>query len=245
MTTSVQIAAIVPAAGIGSRMQRDKPKQYLRVAGQAILYHSIAALLTDARIKHVFVAVAGDDAWFAGLNQPQHWPVTKVRGGHCRAASVAAGVAAAAAAGYTHVVVHDAARPCLRTEDLNAVVSAGIAAEAGALLAYPVDDTLKRATATEHSAATVDRQQLWRAMTPQVFATDLLQRALQQIGVDDPDLTDEASAIERIGMQPQLIAGSLTNIKVTRPADLELARLYLEQAFDLQAQARKLGKQPQ
>lgn len=230
MTVTTAVAAIVPAAGYGSRMQHDKPKQYLRLAGQEILLHTLTALLQDPRIKHIFIAIAGDDPWFESLELPDHWPLTRVAGGHCRAASVAAGVAAAAAAGYSHVAVHDAARPCLRSDDLARVISAGLSSEAGALLALPLDDTLKRADATDNSESTVDRQQLWRAMTPQVFATNILQRALQQIGVDDPGLTDEASAVERCGYKPKLVTGSATNIKVTRPADLELARLYLEAA---------------
>lgn len=236
-SSATTIAAIVPAAGVGSRMQSEKPKQYLRIAGQTILQHSLQALLADARIKHIFLALAADDAYFERLELPEHWPITTVVGGDCRAASVAAGIAAAAAAGYQYVAVHDAARPCLAVAELSAVLDAGIAHPHGAILAVPVVDTLKRSQTSSASssrpaeiAQTVARNGLWQAQTPQVFRTDVLQQALQRLGVDHPSLTDEASALEQNGMTPQLVAGSPRNLKVTSPADLALAELFLMHA---------------
>lgn len=229
------LAAVIPAAGIGQRMLQGlatqqlnhKPKQYLAIAGEAMLVHSLRAIQADPRIQHIYVALHADDTWFDDLALPTGVPVTCVAGGESRAASVAAGVAAAVAAGFAYVAVHDAARPCLTPGDLTRVIDAGLTHAAGAVLGYPVQDTLKRASTDNYSETTVARASLWHAMTPQVMPGELLQNALVKVGVANPEVTDEASVIELCGLQPLLVEGSATNIKVTRADDLALAEWLL------------------
>lgn len=236
MNNQSAVAAVIPAAGIGSRMNLAMPKQYLTVAGQTILQHSVAALAQDPRIQLIIIAIAADDLVAKQLEFGITTPVQWVAGGATRAASVAAGVDVAQQQGFKFVAVHDAARPCLQADELAAVLTAGMQHKDGALLALPVADSLKRATSSNASAAqppevvaSVPREQLWRAQTPQVFATAHLWRALQQVGINNPAITDEASAIELIGGRPQLVTGRATNIKVTQPGDEALAAMYLSQ----------------
>ena len=230
MSTTHTIAAVVPAAGIGRRMQtQGVPKQYLRLHGVTVLEHSLRALTADPRIGEIIVAVAADDRWFAELDLTALNPVviTPVQGGTSRAASVLAGVQLARQQGYRWVVVHDAARPCLTAAELTAVVDAGLSDPAGALLALPCSDTMKRTDAQQRAVANVDRSQLWHALTPQVFATELLLQALLQQGVDDPNLTDEAAAIQALGFTPQLVMGQRSNLKITQPGDEFIAAALL------------------
>lgn len=222
MSTTQTIAAVVPAAGIGRRMQTvGVPKQYLQLHGLTVLEHSLRALTTDHRIGEVIVAIASDDRWFddLALRAVNNVVITPVQGGASRAASVLAGVQAAQRKGYGWVAVHDAARPCLTAAELTAVLDAGLSHQAGALLALPCSDTMKRADAEQRAIANVDRAQLWHALTPQVFATELLLQALLQQGVDDPNLTDEAAAMQALGFTPQLVMGQRSNLKITQPGD--------------------------
>lgn len=230
------VAAVIPAAGVGSRMGLSEPKQYLQLAGKTVLEHSVAAVTSDARVKAVYIAIAADDQRLASLNFNSHCEIHFVQGGNSRAASVLAGVEKAQLDGFSAVVVHDAARPCLQSDELSAVITAGLTHADGAILALPIADTVKRAhhgdTETLSSIATsVARENLWRAVTPQVFATDRLYHALQQLGVDNPSITDEASAIELLGGHPLLVPGRQTNIKITQPGDEKLAALYLTTLF--------------
>lgn len=229
MQNSVSIAAVIPAAGVGSRMGLAIPKQYLNIAGTTVLQHSVAAVAQDPRIAAVIIAVAAGDQRPQQLPFKLTIPIYFVTGGTSRAASVAAGVHEAQQRGFTHVAVHDAARPCLQADELAAVISAGIAHADGALLALPVADTLKRGQG-QRVESTVLRQHLWRALTPQVFASTRLLQALQQVGVDNPAITDEASAIELTGGHPQLVHGRQTNLKITQPGDERLAELFIQAA---------------
>jgi|SRR5690554_3603146 len=229
MQNSVAIAAVIPAAGVGSRMDLTLPKQYLRIAGTTVLEHSVRAIAQDPRIGAVIVAIAADDLRPQQLSFKLDIPIYFVTGGASRAASVAAGVAAAQQYGFKYVAVHDAARPCLYADELAAVIDAGLTHPDGALLALPVADTLKRSCGDDVEA-TVSREQLWRALTPQVFASARLLQALQQVGVDNPAITDEASAIELTGGQPRLVHGRQTNLKITQPGDERLAELFLQAA---------------
>lgn len=227
MIQSNSVAAVVPAAGVGRRMQSSQPKQYLNVAGLTVLEHTVRALCQDPRIRHIFIAISADDPFFASLNFNTTLPITRVDGGASRAASVQSGVAAALAAGYQWVAVHDAARPCLSADELNKVLDEALADSVGALLALPVADTLKRADAAERIEATIDREQLWQALTPQVFRSEELLSGLQSLGADNPQLTDEASVIEALGRQPKLVQGKRSNLKITLPGDEQLAALWL------------------
>ncbi len=227
MTQNNSVAAIVPAAGIGRRMQSTRPKQYLQIAGSTVLELTVKALSQDPRISHIFIATSAEDAYYPTLNFNTSTPITRVEGGATRAASVQSGVAAAAAAGFVWVAVHDAARPCLSAEELASVLDHAFADEVGALLALPVADTLKRASEQHRSLATVAREQLWQALTPQVFRSAELLSGFTRLGVDNPQLTDEASVIEALGKQPKLVQGKRSNIKITLPGDEQLAQLWL------------------
>ncbi|RUO57868.1 2-C-methyl-D-erythritol 4-phosphate cytidylyltransferase [Pseudidiomarina insulisalsae] len=228
MTRINQVAAVVPAAGVGSRMQSACPKQYLSLNGETVLQHSVKALSQDPRITHIYIAVSADDPYFASQEFANSVQITRVTGGASRAASVQAGVAAAVADGYDWVAVHDAARPCLSATELSAVLDGALADPVGALLALPVADTLKRADSAQRSGATVARDGLWQALTPQVFRSRQLLTGLEQLGADNPQLTDEASVLEAIGQQPRLIQGKRSNIKITLPGDEQLAQLWLQ-----------------
>ena len=219
--------AIVPAAGSGSRFGAEKPKQYLSLLGRPLIYHALAALVACPEIERVWVVLSPDDPYW-----PQHdWSelgakLETVRcGGATRAASVSNGLQAAAmvAADDDWVLVHDAARPCL-----SAAMLAGLFAEladdpVGGLLAVPVADTLKRADAGQRVVATEPRDGLWQAQTPQMFRYGRLGEALENCR----EVTDEASAVEALGLQPKLVRSDATNLKVTFPADLALAAMIL------------------
>lgn len=225
MTTIKQVAAVIPAAGIGRRMQSEYPKQYLQLGHQTVLEWTVQALCQDPRISHIYIATSSDDPYFSAQQFKVKQPIVRVQGGATRAASVAAGVAAAVADGFSWVAVHDAARPCLTAAELTAVLDAALNDPVGALLALPVADTLKRSEAYQRSSGSVSREQLWQAQTPQVFPAAELQRGWQLLGTEHPDLTDEASVMEALGLQPQLVVGRRSNIKITQPGDEAIARL--------------------
>lgn len=222
-----QVAAVIPAAGIGSRMQSSLPKQYLTIQGKTVLEHSILAMLRDPRVGCVVVVLAADDPYFNELKMTIDVPLYTVTGGATRAESVAAGVAAAQQHGYRYVAVHDAARPCLARSELAAVIEQGLSHPAGAILALPVADTIKRAHADQTIDTTIPRHGLWQALTPQVFRVSVLLDAWRIVGVSDPQLTDEASAIEALGLAPRLVLGRRTNLKITQPGDETMAAAFL------------------
>jgi len=222
---SAQAWAIVPAAGRGARFGGEVPKQYLSIAGQALIAHAIDAVLADPRVAGVVVALAeGDDRWLGWTGRAGKPVVTCVGGGE-RADSVLAAVHAlpAGVPPDALLLVHDAARPNLDPADLSRLIDAAQACDDGALLASPVRDTLKRADRDGFSIGTEPREQLWRALTPQAFRRDLLQQALARARSDGIVATDEAMAVERLGRKPRLVEGREDNLKVTTPADLALA----------------------
>lgn len=224
--------AVIPAAGTGSRFGGEMPKQYLTLNGEPLIRHTLLALLSDARIAQIVVVLSPDDAhWHEACLPPN--AVGRVHiartGGATRADSVVNGInwlrSEFNVGEEEWVLVHDAARPCLDPEQLTGLINTLADDPVGGLLAIPVADTLKRSDAAARVIATVDRQQLWQAQTPQMFRIGRLQSALSR-----PDLTtitDEASAIEALGLQPKLVPGSLRNLKVTYPEDLRLAAMIL------------------
>lgn len=216
--------AIVPAAGGGSRMGAPIAKQYLEVAGQPVIVHTLTRLLSEPCIDRVLLVLSADDSHFAALNY-QH-PRLDVQwiGGATRAESVANGLAYLQAAEQDWIVVHDAARCCLSADALSRLLTSLQDDAVGGLLALPVADTVKKGDADACAVETVPRDQLWLAQTPQMFRHALLQQALQQL---DVAITDEASAVERLGYAPRLIVGDAANIKVTYPHDLALAAAIL------------------
>lgn len=223
--------AVVPAAGTGSRMGVDVPKQYLQLAGATVLEHSVKALLACARIEGVVVALQPGDERGHGLAVLAGERVRTVAGAQERSGSVLAGLRGLPgyAATCDWVLVHDAARPCLRTDDIERLADTVIASGVGGILAEPVVDTVKRADNGRRVVATLDRSTLWRAQTPQMFRLGELRDALEEAARRGAPVTDEASAMELAGQPVQLVPGSRDNLKVTVAEDLALAAWYLEQ----------------
>jgi len=227
MTSANKIWAVVPAGGRGARMGSQLPKQYLQLAGKTILEHTLARLLGEPRIAGVVVAMAaGDDLGQAIV--AAHAPrVRTAAGGAERCHSVLNGIEALAAADNDWVLVHDAARPCLRQTDLAALLETLMDDPVGGILGVPVRDTLKRCGSTGDIEQTIDRASLWHALTPQMFRVGLLRGALREALAAGRIVTDEAQAIELAGRVPRMVEGHGDNIKITRPEDLPLAELYL------------------
>jgi 2-C-methyl-D-erythritol 4-phosphate cytidylyltransferase len=221
--------AVIPAAGIGARMGAEIPKQYMEVAGASLLEHSVRALLACEQIIGIVVALHAQDTRATTADTLQDPRVATVTGAAQRSGSVLAGLEAlvSRAGSEDWVLVHDAARPCLRWQDIERLISSVTAGGIGGLLAEPIVDTVKQAGAGDLVACTVDRGRLWRAQTPQMFRLDELRRALLLAQEQGRVITDEASAMEMAGYPVQLVAGSTGNLKVTVPADLPLAAWYL------------------
>ena len=229
-SSGIKLAAIVPAAGTGSRMQSEQPKQFIQVQSQPLLSHTLAAIQRSPQVQRVFVAVNP-----IALALYPDWPshVETVNGGKTRAESVLAGLIEAERQGFSHALVHDAARPCLPLKVLCNVIEQGTSQDQGAIVALPVRDTLKRAHPDRATiSSTVSRELLWQAQTPQVFAIKPLIAAITKMGVAHPELTDEASAMEFAGYHPHLVMGSYKNIKVTFPEDIELVSYYLNEEIN-------------
>lgn len=219
--------AIVPAAGSGSRMGAECPKQYLPLAGRPLLWHALATLCAVPRIERVCVVLSPQDAWW----DAHDWSALGSRlqvlrvGGATRADSVSNALAALAKefSQDDWMLVHDAARACLTVAQVDALIDALGADPVGGILAQPVADTLKRGDAASRVAATVPRDAMWQAQTPQMFRLGLLRQAFATAGA----VTDEAGAVEALGLAPRLVAADATNFKVTYPQDMQLAELIL------------------
>jgi 2-C-methyl-D-erythritol 4-phosphate cytidylyltransferase len=213
--------ALVPAAGSGSRMGSECPKQYLDLLGHPVLWHTLRALSRVDRLASIHVVLSPDDAWWAKFDWSAFDARLKVHrcGGSTRAASVANTLQAIAAGPADWLLVHDAARACVRPDQVNALIDALRDDAVGGLLAAPVADTMKRSLPDGRVCETVPRDSLWQAQTPQMFRLELLQRALAA----NPNVTDEAGAVEALGFAPRLVAADATNFKITYPQDLALA----------------------
>lgn len=221
--------AVIPAAGSGARMRAGRPKQYLKLRGRTVLEYSVNLLMEAPWIEGVVVVLQPNDEDFAKLALGRHWKIHTAVGGVTRADSVLAGlqrVAELARMPAPYVLVHDAARPCLTRVELERLRDEA-STEHGGLLAVPMTDTVKRAEGP-HAAATVNRRELWRAQTPQLFRLDLLRQALQDSFTRGVDVTDEAAAMEAAGHRPRLVQGSESNLKITVPDDLALADFWLQ-----------------
>lgn len=230
MTEKQTYYAIIPAAGVGSRMKADVPKQYLPLLGKTILEHSIEKLLAHPLIEQVVVAVSETDPYFEQLPVARQSKVIRVAGGAERADSVLSALnylTDTACEPDSWVLVHDAARPCVHREDIDRLISELNAHPLGGILAAPVRDTMKRGNVQGDIQATVDRENLWHAQTPQMFRLERLKNALEQALAAGIQITDEASALEWQGESPKLVAGRMDNLKVTQPEDLALAEFYL------------------
>ncbi len=220
------LAVVVPAAGVGKRMNAACPKQYLTIAGQTILEHTVLGLLAHPQITQVVIALGEADEYFPDTQLASHPDVRIVTGGEERVDSVFAGLKALDSERFPWVLVHDAARPCVSLTDIDALIFACLSKKQGGILAVPVRDTMKRGD-NGLIKTTVERSDLWHALTPQMFPTAQLHQAIEQAVANGAIITDEASAIEFIGGKCQLIEGSSDNIKITRPDDLALAEFIL------------------
>lgn len=222
---------VVPAAGAGRRFGRGLPKQYEALLGRPMLLRTLERVASHPRIAGLMVALAGDDAYWPGITACEGKPVLTCVGGGERADSVLAGLKALppGCSDRDFVLVHDAARPCVRHRDLDRLIEAATRHAVGALLALPVSDTLKRADAAHEVEATVSRSGLWRAQTPQMFRRAELVAALERAARAGQDLTDDAAAFELVGKKPLLVEGCADNLKITTRADLALAAAVLEQ----------------
>jgi len=230
MAVTERLWCIVPAAGSGRRFGADVPKQYLPLAGKPMIEHTLERLAACAEVAGFVVVLADGDHYWPGITSVRGKPVRTATGAPERSGSVLFGLHALPAdvAADDFVLVHDAARPCIAADDVAMLVARGIPA-GGALLAAPVRDTLKRGNGERRVAATEPREALWRALTPQLFRRGELTRALELAEAEGVAVTDEAMAMERIGVRPLLVEGAEDNIKVTTAADLALATYLLRQ----------------
>ena len=231
-TNQQKFWAVVPAAGSGSRMGAEIPKQYLTILHKTIIEHTLERLLSHELIAGVSVAISASDIYWesVSLNLSSVKTVVVAEGGQERCHSVINALNALnhVAAAEDWVLVHDAARPCVRLQDVDNLIHELEDHPVGGILAVPVHDTIKRGGMAGEIVATVDRRHLWQAQTPQMFRLSALRKALQQAIEDGFMVTDEASAMEHAGLQPKLVEGHADNIKVTRPEHLPLAEFYLQ-----------------
>lgn len=225
------IWALVPAAGRGRRMESqtpEVPKQYLPLAGSSVLECSLAPFVSHPAIDGIVVALADGDRQWPKLAAARNPKITTVTGGAERADSVLAGLRFLNDRIHVEdwVLVHDAARPCLRQDDLDRMLHILADDPVGGLMALPARDTLKRVS-DGRSAATIDRSEIWQAQTPQMFRFGLLRESLSTALQAGARVTDEASALELAGHWPRLVEGRADNIKITVAEDLAMAELIL------------------
>ena len=234
MARTARFFGLVPAGGAGNRFGGNIPKQYAMLGAKTVLEHSVEALLADPRVEKVFVVVASDDstalALFRGNSQVTCLPL----GGQERVNSVLNGLNHLLenflVSETDWVLVHDAARPGLSAAALKSLIDQGSEHSAGALLAVPVADTLKRTSLAQEGEViaqhTVPRDHLWAAQTPQMFRAQALSMAISECLYKGAQLTDDASAIETLGIGPLIVPGHVENMKITQAEDLRtVARL--------------------
>lgn len=221
--------AVVPAAGCGLRMQTVTPKQYLMIHDKTVIEHAINALLAFNGIECIMVALDPNDQCWANLDLSNHPKIQTVQGDAHRCESVLNGLSALQnkAAKDDWVLVHDAVRPCLSLTDINALVSQVDSHPVGGLLGAPLTATIKRCNDRNEVINTVERNELWQAFTPQMFRYETLFTALTQAVNTQQWVTDEAAAVEQLGLKPLMVMGAGNNIKITRPNDLAIAEKIL------------------
>lgn len=235
MNKKQNIWVIIPAAGVGRRMGTNTPKQYLLLNEQTVIEYTLSVFDSHPAVSEIIVAVSENDEYWSSLNITLSKPLHVVDGGKERCDSVLNALTFLQKKAHADdwVLVHDAARPCLRTEDLNLLLEKCQSHSVGGILAVPVRDTMKRSD--DHTInETVDRENLWHALTPQMFRYKQLKDALESALMKNKVITDEASAIELAGYQPLLVEGHSDNIKITRPEDLDLAAFFINQQKDSQ-----------
>lgn len=223
--------ALVPAAGIGKRVGSARPKQYLKLHNREVLAWTLQTLTDLAYLEKIILVLHPEDTYFATSLASQFPDVIIVEGGDERLHSVANGLETLAqlATDNDWVMVHDAVRPCVLASDINKLFDSLQDDEVGGVLASPVKDTLKRSDSAMQVTATMDRSQYWLAATPQLFRFSVLHKALSTALQNGFMATDEAAAVEALGLAVKLIEGRSDNIKITSPEDLKLAEFLLMQ----------------
>jgi 2-C-methyl-D-erythritol 4-phosphate cytidylyltransferase len=223
-----QLWCVVPAAGRGLRVGGDRPKQYLPLGGRLLIEHTLERLARHPRVAGLLVVLSPGDELWPGVSELEGKPVSTALGGAERCDSVLAGLQAlpASVGDEDFVLVHDAARPCVRLADISRLIELGTQADGG-LLGAPLRDTLKRADESGRSALTEPRESRWRAFTPQMFRRGALSAALREASRGGVTVSDEAMAMELAGHAPLLVEGAEDNIKVTTAADFALAEFLL------------------
>ena len=225
--------AVIPAAGVGARMRADRPKQYLDLGGRSLLERTLDCFLDHPRLRGLAVSLASEDPWWPTLACARDARILRAPGGRERADSVLGGLLLLAEQGATDgdwVLVHDAARPNLRRDDLDRLLAELAQDPVGGLLGVPARDTLKRVGRDGRVSETVDRSQVWLAYTPQMFRLGALRDALSAGLAAGAAITDEASAMEWAGHAPRLVEGRVDNIKVTTPEDLQRLQVVFAEA---------------
>ena len=221
--------AVVPAAGVGRRMGNKVPKQYLKLRGQTVIWHTLSRLLGHPDLRGVVVALAGDDGWWPEFGLADHPRLMCTVGGEQRCHSVLSGLGTLLerADPEDWVLVHDVVRPCVRAEDISKLISRGREHSIGAVLGMRVKDTMKRADLGGEVLTTIDRDNLWHAHTPQMFRIHRLKTAIEHALNSNVMVTDEAMAMEMMGERPCMVEGHADNVKLTVPEDVGLIEFIL------------------
>ena len=229
MGPSQKYWAMIPAAGVGTRMGMDTPKQYLKLCGKCILEYTLELFCMHEKIEGVIVVLAENDTYWETLPAASNKKIQTTIGGVERCHSVQNGLKMLKdiASPDDWVMVHDAARPCLHIDDIDKLIQTMNAQSIGGILAIPVRDTMKRTGTINEVTETVSREGLWHALTPQMFQLSMLDSALEMAISNNVLVTDEAQAIEMTGERPVLVEGHPDNIKITHQSDLPLAELFL------------------
>ena len=232
MESSVRYYAIVPAAGVGSRMQSSIPKQYLNLCDKPLIHHTLTTLLEYPKIVSVVLVLNSQDSFWSS-HELKHSKLIQTVGGKERYDSVLNGLQAlkSKAMAQDWVLVHDAVRPCLEPSDIDNLISKLNSHPVGGLLGAVARDTIKRANGNQEVTETLERSQIWQAFTPQMFRFEVLKEALELAIQQQEKPTDEASAIESIGLKPMLVQGKRSNIKITNQEDLALAEFYINSRY--------------
>ena len=230
MNKNKKIWVVIPAAGVGKRMESVTPKQYLILNNKTIIEHTLSVFDKHDSISEIVVSISEKDEYWSALELNLSKQLHIAKGGKERCDSVLNGLKFLEnkASDDDWVLVHDAARPCLRQEDVSLLIDTLKEHDVGGLLAVPVRDTMKRSFDNNSIKETVDRENLWHALTPQMFRYSMLKNALESALNNNDVITDEASAIELAGYKPLLVEGHADNLKITRPEDLVLASFFLQ-----------------
>ena len=229
--SSAKYWVVIPAAGTGSRMQSEIPKQYLKLGDRTVLEHTVEKFTRHKKISRIVVVISPDDPYWQTTTLAGNDQVSTASGGKERCDSVLNGLKALAdyASEQDWVLVHDAARPCVSGKEIDSLITGAGDHKVGGILAVPVRDTMKRGNTHDEITETVNRDGLWHALTPQMFRYGKLVEAMTRASAAGKKVTDEAQAMELTGVNPLLVKGEISNIKITQMGDLELARFYLQQ----------------